>query len=366
MSRARGIVAIGLLSLPVLAVAAAAVFWFFFDRPLAGDGSVEIVVKRGAVFSETAADLEREGLVKDADYLTLRFRILSKLDLVGQNQAGRYVMERGLKPSQYISALTSPSSANRVYVDLVLPPGLTSSQIALKIEESGLAAAEDVLSAIKVLAGDYPVPPRPEGLQGYLFPDTYKIEKPLDGDSSAETAEEIVRQMTETFFEVLDEVDPTWKDLTPARLHEKVTLASIVEREYRVAEEAPMIAAVFNNRIMDGTIGLQSCATVVYAIEETAEGAPFRKEYHAFDRRIFNHYLEIPSPYNTYYNHGLPPGPISNPGRTALEAAFFPADSDALFFVVKDPVAGTHVFSRSYDDHLDAREAYLKQYVVKD
>jgi UPF0755 protein len=204
-------------------------------------------------------------------------------------------------------------------------------------------------------------------LQGYLFPDTYKIEAPLDQsvETSVKTAEMIVRSMAQKFFDVQDEVFPTWRQLTKAQLHEKVTLASIVEREYRRPEEAPMIAAVFNNRVSEG-MPLQSCATVVYTIEDTDSGRPFLNEYYKFNRRIFERYLDIPSPYNTYRNEGLPPGPISSPGRVALDAVYFPADIDALFFVVKDPAAGTHTFTRDYSDHLDARADYLNQYVVKE
>ena len=87
---------------------------------------------------------------------------------------------------------------------------------------------------------------------------------------------------------------------------------------------------------------------------------------HRFNRRIFEQYLEIDSPYNTYLYSSLPPGPISISGRTALDAVFHLAQIDSLFFVVKDPLEGTHVFSRDYFDHLRARADYLNQYVVKD
>lgn len=366
MSKIRGTILIAVFLLPLLAVIAAAAFWFVPNRPSEGIGTIEFVVKRGMIFPEIARKLEQEGLIQNADYITWRYKILSKLDLIGKIQAGRFSLQQGLKPSQYITILTSPSAADRVSIDLTIPPGLTSSQIAQRVEDAQLTRSGDIIAAIRKLASEYPIVQRPEGLQGYLFPDTYKIEKPLEGTPSEETANDIVRQMANKFFEVLDDVDPSWKDLTPIRLHEKITLASIVEREYRVPEEAPMIAAVFNNRIIDGSIGLQSCATVAYVIEETEEGAPYKNEYHDFNRRIFEHFLKIPSLYNTYVNKGLPPGPISIPGETALEAAFFPANTDALYFVVKDPVAGTHVFSRSYDAHLNARRAYIDQYVVKD
>ena len=139
--------------------------------------------------------------------------------------------------------------------------------------------------------------------------------------------------------------------MTSGEIDDVVRLASVVEREYRVPEEAPLIASVFYNRLEQG-IKLQSCATVAYIITEI-HGKPHP------DRLFFSH-LEIPSEFNTYLYEGLPPLPISNPGATALEAAFHPADTDYLFFVVKDPDAGTHNFSRSYNEHLNAKDLYLK------
>ena len=358
-----------MIGLPILALLAAAGFWFIMDSPHGEDDgrTVELVILRGMSFYEVAESLEKAGLAANAQYLQWRYRIASRIGIARAHQAGRYALKIGQKPSELIASLTSPEGAQRVYTTLTVPPGSTSSRIAALVEETGLARSEDVRSSIKALASEYPVFQNPEGLQGYLFPDTYKIETPPDSgsESSRSTADTVVRMMADRFFQVLDQINPTWRRLTPAQLHEKVTLASIVEREYRVGEEAPLISAVFNNRL-EQNIALQSCATVVYAIEETEVGKPFQDDYLKFNRRIFERYLEIDSEYNTYYQPHLPPGPIASPGRTALDASFYPSESDALFFVVKDPVAGTHVFTRDYSDHLDARADYLNQYVVKD
>ena len=337
-----------LISIPIIIILGAAAFWFILDTPPENPGnqSGKITVGKGANIISISRQLEEQGLVKNSWYISWRFRILSRLGKTTALQSGRYVLETGLKPSQILSSLTSPSGAQRVYTALVIPPGLTATEIAVRVQDTGLARAGDVMKAIISLREEYPVKNNPEGLQGYLFPDTYKIELPVESgidnpESSRETSETVVRIMADRFFKVLDEVDPLWKDLTRSQLHEKVTLASIVEREYRQEDEAPKIAAVFNNRLLDG-MPLQSCATVVYAIEETEQGKPFQNDYLKFNRRIFERYLEIPSDYNTYFDKGLPPGPISSPGRVALEAAFFPTDIDALFFVVKDPAASTH------------------------
>jgi len=358
-----------LISAPILISLAAIVFFIVLDTPAGDPGigpTVEIVIRKGDTIAAAARNLKDSGLINNRQYLVLRYRIQHRLGITKQILAGRYIIDFEVKPSDIIRIITTPGS-NLAYSTLTIPPGLTSSKIARRVEEIGLARSSDVEQAIVDMAAEYPVLTNPGGLQGYMFPNTYRIETPIEEtpENSKETAKLVVRMMADKFFDTLDEIDSSWVQLTSAQLHEKVILASIVEREYRIREEAPLIAAVFNNRILEG-MALQSCATVVYTIEETDAGLPFQDDYSRFDRRIFEQYLEIPSPYNTYYDRGLPPGPISAPSRIALSAAFFPANSDALYFVVKDPAAGTHTFTRYYDEHLDARGIYLSQYIVKD
>ena len=357
------------IAAPLIAAAAGLVFWYIMDRPYGAEeaGAVQIVVPRGTTFAQAARSLEDAGLAASARYLEWRYRIASRIGGPAALQAGRYALKTGRRPSQLIADLTSASSAYRLYTTLTIPPGSTASRIAALVEKSGLARAEDVQRSIVSLASEYPVVENGRGLEGYLFPDTYKVETPLDDTpaASADAADAAVRMMADRFFEVLGEIDGTWSRLTRGQLHEKVILASIVEREYRVEVEAPVISAVFNNRLKQN-IPLQSCATVVYAIEETEAGEPFKNDYHQFNRRIFERYLRIESDYNTYHQRRLPPGPIASPGRIALESSFFPAESSALFFVVKDPAAGTHTFTTNFADHEAARITYMNQYIVKD
>ncbi len=344
-------------------------FWFLLDAPFGEKGMDPIVVSipPGTSFQDLSLELEHLGLLRHALYIQWRYRITSRLGLAGAHQAGRYSLETGMRPSQILKSITSPSNAQRIYTTLVVLPGYTTSQIATHIQESRLAYAVDVEKAIVALASEYPILQNEWGLQGYLFPDTYKIEAPFDESPRASEliAESIVRTMTDKFFSVLDEIEPSWRRLTKGQLHEKIVLASIVEREYRIDEEAKKIAAVFNNRLKEG-MALQSCATVVYAIEETEAGRPFRDDFYRFKRRIFEQYLEIDSPYNTYLYSSLPPAPISITGKVALEAVFNPAKIDSLFFVVKNPAKGTHVFSRNYSDHLSARDDYIKTFIIKE
>jgi UPF0755 protein len=134
-------------------------------------------------------------------------------------------------------------------------------------------------------------------------------------------------------------------------LRDRVVLASIVEREYRAPEEAPLMASVFYNRL-NARMRLQSCATVAYVLTEEL-GRPHPESLTYGD-------LEVDSDYNTYARWGLPPGPISNPGRVALLAAFEPAETPFLYFVLRDPEAGRHEFSVSLDEHNEKKFLYLK------
>ena len=184
---------------------------------------------------------------------------------------------------------------------------------------------------------------------GYLFPDTYYFQKDFP-------PQKVLEYMVATYFRNLDRVFPFYVDLSDEKLQEKLILASIIEKEYRVEEEAPLIASVFNNRIKIG-MPLQSCATVIYVItEEQGKEHP---------ERIFFRDLEIPSAFNTYLNNDLPPAPISNPGITALSAAFNPAQTDYLFFVVKDSMLGTHTFTSNLADHNTARHSYIQGFRSK-
>ena len=354
----------------IISVSIGIYFWFILDRPYPGTGKnqdTEIIIDKGESIYSLAEDLENKKLIDSSYYFIFRYKILSKFNKAMPLQAGRFLISDGLKPSEILDELTNPENARRYYINVTIPPGSDSRKTAQIISDSGLTGYNNIISAIKELASSYPVVNNPEGLQGYLFPDTYKFEKPLNESSDAlkQKAEEIIRKMADEFFRELSMIEPDWKELTPVQLNEKIILASIVEKEYRVKEEAPEIAAVFNNRISKG-MPLQSCATVAYVILNTPEGKVFKNEYLKYNRRIFERYLKIDSSYNTYLYKGLPPGPICNPGKTAIEAAFYPADSDALYFVVKDPRKGTHFFSRDYSEHLEARKNYLENYVIKE
>jgi UPF0755 protein len=230
-------------------------------------------------------------------------------------------------------------------IKVTIPEGWTLKKIAQHLEDKGVASRAAVLEAassaqllrsLRLPAGN---------LEGYLYPDTYYF-------PAGYPAEAVVEQMAANFFDHLKVIAPEAAELSPQKLHEKVIVASIVEREYRRAEEAPLIASVFYNRLRYN-IGLESCATLEYIITDL-EDRPHPGFLTAEDKRI-------DSPYNTYKWAGLPPGPISNPGRVALEAALRPASTRYFYFVLKNPESGAHFFSESLKQHNWAKYLYLKQ-----
>lgn len=172
-------------------------------------------------------------------------------------------------------------------------------------------------------------------LEGYLFPDTYMVTRPL-------TAKTLIRQMVRRFNQVwksLDRIKLVNIRLTPG---EALILASIVEKEAGVPGERPIIASVFLNRLRKGLL-LQSDPTIIYGLKD-------------FDGDIRWRDKVNPHPYNTYVHAGLPPGPICNPGKASLEAVLQPAKTKYLYFVSKNN--GTHHFSERHDDHLKAVRKY--------
>ena len=156
--------------------------------------------------------------------------------------------------------------------------------------------------------------------------------------------------MLDNFFHKTADI-PHFPD-DPAQRYEAVILASIIEREYRVPEEAVKIAGVFSNRLQIG-MGLQSCATVEYILTEI--------QHKPHPDRLLNRDLEIDHPYNTYKWRGLPPGPISNPGMTALYAACNPEKSGYLYFRLENAETGTHIFTRNLTEHAKAGAIILKR-----
>ena len=246
-------------------------------------------------------------------------------------KSGIYHLNASMNYAQLVNEL---SSGQQEYIKVAVPEGKTISQIGQILEEAGICAKEDFKAAAHdtSILKNYGIPS--DSAEGYLFPETYFLTKGM-------SAKDLVKLMLDTFFQKIGEIEGM-QDKNPDQLFETVILASIVEREYRVEEEAPLIASVFTNRLKKG-IGLYSCATIVYILTEI-QGKPHPD-------RILIEDTKIDSPYNTYKWAGLTPGPISNPGLVALSAAANPPKTNYYFFQVSDSQAGKHVFTSTFDEH---------------
>jgi UPF0755 protein len=302
-----------------------------------GDGLFSI--EKGWSLSRISRELQAQGFIRFAPLLDAAGRLGGTQ---GAFKAGFY----------RIPARASTLAIHRLLVEgaqtigrVTLPEGWTAGKIARHLEAQGVCPAADFMAATASpdLLAKFSIPGKT--LEGYLYPDTYFVPRPFP-------AKTLVELMVRTFFENLGTISPGWKDLGREKLRDSVILASIVEREYRVDAEAPLIASVFTNRLRLN-IGLESCATLEYIITEIQQKA--HPEYITRDDE------KVDSPYNTYKWAGLPPGPISNPGKIALEAAFHPPRSDYLYFVLRDPQTGRHFFSRNLNEHNQAKYLYLKK-----
>ncbi|HEU5322134.1 MAG TPA: endolytic transglycosylase MltG, partial [Methylomirabilota bacterium] len=182
--------------------------------------------------------------------------------------------------------------------------------------------------------------PEARDLEGYLFPDTYDVTRRPDA------ATVLVRRMVQRFREVMTPELPALQ-AEGRKLRDVVTLASVVELETALPQERPRVAAVFRNRLDKG-IPLATDPTIIYALRQAGR----------WDGNIRRADLDIDSPYNTYRNAGLPPGPIASPGRASLQAALHPAPSDELYFVSRND--GSHHFSRTFAEHQRAVAYYQR------
>lgn len=327
---------IGLLSLVIIFALLA---FIFLNRPTGLlQEPVDFRIEKGAAFSTVALKLEEQGLIRSRLFLRLYSRIKGTENAL---KSGLYRLSPGQTTADIHDTLVA---GVQILYKVTIPEGWTMQQIAERLDEKGITPAQDFMAA----ASSFAVLPSSDlediKAEGFLYPDTYQF--PLDYP-----AEKVVQHMVDTFFHELESIEPDYTAMTGRMLFETVTLASIVEREYRRKEEAALIAGVFYNRLEEG-MALGSCATVVYVKTDIlGENHPEKLTYDD---------LEIDSLYNTYQYRGLPPGPISNPGQTALKAAFHPEESDYLYFLVKDPAEGRHYFSRSYDEHNQAYQLYIK------
>ena len=322
-------------SLMTKSILAVAVISFFIAgllygaaQPISFNSSepVTIIIKQGMSANEIAALLRQQGLIKN----TTLFRMYVHWEgFTNSLQAGEYTFTPDMNMQKMIAMLAKGEVS---YSQITIPEGLTIEQVATLLESKQIANAAKFKAAAKnyqpfaYIDADARVGYKPEG---FLFPDTYRVPR---GIKEEELLQFMVSEFDRNFTPQMREKAKK-QGLT---IREVMILASLVEKEARVEKERPVIAGVFLNRIRQA-MPLQSCATIQYIL-----GYP-KAELTIKD-------TEIPSPYNTYLNMGLPPGPIANAGAASIMAVLEPALTDYLYFVADNK--GVHHFSKTYDEHL--------------
>jgi UPF0755 protein len=320
-----------LLLAVVLAVAAVAIFFRYRleHPPGAATATEEVVVDipPGTSTAEIFRRLEAVGVVEDAKLAEVYYRLHRRRTPL---QAGEYRFRRPMPVDEIINRM---GRGDVVRHAIVVPEGLTAEETFALFWKQGIGGPDGFRAA---LVETELVPGLTKGvtdLEGFLFPDTYIVTR-------STSAKQIVDRMVANFREHFTPDLQRRAARLGLSVRQAVTLASIVQKETSIRDEAPLIAGVYWNRVKRG-MRLQADPTVIYALKRDNRwsGTLYRSDY------------DYDSPYNTYRIDGLPPGPICNPGVDALRAAVTPRPTSFVYFVA-DPLTGRHNFSVSYDDHL--------------
>ncbi|KKP71139.1 MAG: Aminodeoxychorismate lyase [Candidatus Moranbacteria bacterium GW2011_GWE2_35_2-] len=294
-------------------------------------GEKDFTIEKGADAMEIGENLESEGLISNSKLFVF---YLWKHNLRGKIIAGDYVISSNLTIADIAVLITTKKEDNQIKI--TIPEGWRNLKIAERLKSNKLPVDEfETLSKDpKYFQGKYGYDflndiPNGYDLEGYLFPDTYFFTK----DASAEM---IIKKMLDNFerkvlADMILEIKSQGKSL-----YEIISMASVIEGEVRSQDDRKLVSGIFWNRIKSGQ-PLQSCATLAYVLGEN------KKQYSYAD-------TQVDSPFNTYQNPGLPPGPISNPGISAIEAAIYPVETTYNYFL-SNPQTGETVFSRTLDEH---------------
>jgi UPF0755 protein len=309
-------------------------------------GTVAFFVEPGETATTVAERLQEQGLISDAQLFRLYMRYTG---LDAQLEAGQFELSPSMTMID-ISQRLLRASAEEVVV--TIPEGMRAEEIADLLSADGVVDGERFLQLAQendpaaVGAGDYAFLdglPADATLEGFLFPDTYRLPVPAE-------PEDLLARMLANFDQ---QVTPEMRQAAGAAgrsLYEVVTLASIVEREALLAEEYPIIASVYLNRLGKGML-MRADPTVQYAMGYQAATGQWWKTPVQLEE-----YSEVDSPYNTYLYADLPPGPICSPGLTAIEASVYPVETDYLYFMATGE--GGHAFAETWEEH----EANVERY----
>ena len=346
----------------IAALAFAGWFAWAIFMPAEPSGQTFVMLRPGFSTRRIAAELKADGIIQSEDAFILWHYLHRRRSL----KAGEYLFD---KPRNIIDVHKRLARGDVYFRTVIVPEGFTIFDIARAVEAAGLGPAQDFLKVAQAdtaLIADFA--PGAKSMEGYLFPDTYQFSRMM-------TMQEMAAAMVKKFRQVARQIGlvevpgvPEIGSSTPAsapsievevsgrfvdpnkgpsELERTVIMASIVEKETAVAEERPLVASVYYNRLQK-RIALDADPSIIYAelLAGTYTGALHHEDMR-FDSR-----------YNTYRFPGLPPGPIANPGKSALEAAMHPAQSEYYYFVAD--AAGHHRFARTMEEHNKNVAAYRR------
>lgn len=300
------------------------------------------IVDPGMGVRKVAEKLEKEELLDNWWSFYALHRLKAESGKGEENPTihpGEYMVSAAMKPGELLDIFLK---GEVVYRKFTVPEGYSIYDLPEVMAGTGLvteAEARAALQNLKIIAR-FRIPAKTP--EGYLFPSTYQFTRP-------DNAEKMVLTMLERGKQQFNNNE--WKQRAlelGLSFHQILTLASIIEKETGAPEERKTISSVFHNRLRIA-MPLQTDPTIIYGILDR-DGS--------FNGNLTKKDLTTPGSYNTYLNQGLPPTPICNPGKAAIEAALYPADTDYLYFVSKGD--GTHVFSSTYKEHLRAVNQYQR------
>lgn len=299
--------------------------WFFNNNNLVQHEPVKIHIKKGMTFKEIVDTLHKYKLINSKTSFQTIGRILG---VERKIKSGYHLLHYGKSNYEYLNFLVTGKNLANIIV--TIPEGLTLNEIAQLFENVFDFTKEDFLkiASDSTLLKEYEVDHKT--FEGYLMPDTYEF-------AEIDNPEIVLRVLAKEFKKFYDEKIKPQETKVGLTKNQIITLASIIEGETNYKDEMPLIAGVYYNRLRKG-MKLQADPTVAYALGNRPNKITYED-------------LMIKSPYNTYINHNLPPGPINCPGRNALLAAINPEEHDFLYFVASGD-GRTHVFAKNYYEHL--------------
>lgn len=331
-----------LIALAIVLSMSAAVLFYLWNglRPAASsDKPIEVTITSGMRAQKVAELLEENGLIRSA------FLFSGWLKIEGEGsrfQAGVYELTPGMTREEIVAKLNKGDIIAEETTRFTIPEGFTVQQIAARLAESDDVNKDKFLEAAgqpSQLTGsswtkDIPTDNKLRfPLEGYLFPDTYEMKR-------GSTEVDVINRMLSELDLKMDQLPEDWQTTLEERgltVHELLTIASLVEREVVLDEERPIVASVIQNRLKK-KMPLQIDATIQYLLDKQKE-------------RLLEGDLKVESPYNTYLQVGLPPGPIASPSYKSIEAALYPDETDYLYYVTKKDGTNSHLFAVTYSQH---------------